>query len=53
MRELAVQSASATNSTSDRANLNAEFQALNTESTRQTGAAHGCNNRPVTDFTVT
>jgi flagellin len=38
MRELAVQSANATNSTSDRANLNAEFQALNTEITRQVGA---------------
>ncbi|MDH5470212.1 MAG: flagellin [Gammaproteobacteria bacterium] len=38
MRELAVQSANATNSTSDRANLNAEFQALNTEITRQIGA---------------
>ena len=31
MRELAVQSANGTNSTSDRANLNAEFQQLNTE----------------------
>jgi flagellin len=38
MRELAVQSANATNSTSDRANLNAEFQQLNTEITRQIGA---------------
>ena len=38
MRELAVQSANATNSTSDRANLNAEFQQLNTEITRQVGA---------------
>ena len=32
MRELAVQSANATNSGSDRINLNAEYQALNTES---------------------
>ncbi len=38
MRELAVQSANATNSTSDRANLDAEYQALNTEITRQVGA---------------
>jgi flagellin len=38
MRELAVQSANATNSTSDRANLDTEFQALNTEITRQIGA---------------
>jgi flagellin len=38
MRELAVQSANATNSTSDRANLNAEYQQLNTEITRQIGA---------------
>lgn len=38
MRELAVQSANATNSTSDRANLDAEYQALNTEITRQIGA---------------
>mgnify|MGYP001820608826 CR=1 FL=1 len=38
MRELAVQSANATNSTSDRINLNAEYQALNTEITRQIGA---------------
>lgn len=38
MRELAVQSANATNSTSDRANLDAEFQELNTEITRQVGA---------------
>ncbi len=38
MRELAVQSANATNSTSDRANLDAEFQALNTEITRQIGS---------------
>ena len=38
MRELAVQSANATNGTSDRINLNAEFQALNTEITRQVGA---------------
>lgn len=34
MRELAVQSANGTNSTSDRANLNAEFQQLNTEIAR-------------------
>jgi flagellin len=38
MRELAVQSANATNSGSDRINLNAEYQALNTEITRQVGA---------------
>ena len=38
MRELAVQSANATNSTGDRVNLNAEFQQLNTEITRQIGA---------------
>jgi flagellin len=38
MRELAVQSANGTNSTSDRANLDAEYQALNTEITRQVGA---------------
>lgn len=34
MRELAVQSANATNSTSDRANLDAEFQQLGAEVTR-------------------
>ena len=34
MRELAVQSANASNGTSDRANLDAEFQALNDEVTR-------------------
>ncbi|MCA3080763.1 MAG: flagellin FliC, partial [Rhodocyclaceae bacterium] len=34
MRELAVQSANATNSTGDRANLDAEYQALNDEVTR-------------------
>ncbi len=34
MRELAVQSANATNSAGDRANLNAEFQQLNSEVTR-------------------
>ena len=33
MRELAVQSANATNGTTDRINLNAEYQALNTEIT--------------------
>jgi flagellin len=38
MRELAVQSANATNSASDRANLNAEYQALDAEITRQVGA---------------
>ncbi|MGB5259965.1 MAG: flagellin [Gammaproteobacteria bacterium] len=38
MRELAVQSANATNSSTDRVNLNAEFQALNTEITRQIAA---------------
>lgn len=38
MRELAVQSANATNSASDRTNLDAEFQQLNTEITRQIGA---------------
>ena len=38
MRELAVQSANATNSAGDRANLNAEYQALNSEITRQVGA---------------
>ncbi len=35
MRELAVQSANATNSASDRANLDSEYQQLNTEITRQ------------------
>jgi flagellin len=45
MRELSVQSANATNTTADRANLDAEFQALNSEisrtitSTRFNGAA--------------
>jgi flagellin len=34
MRELAVQSANATNSTADRGNLNAEFQQLNSEIAR-------------------
>ncbi len=34
MRELAVQSANATNTTADRGNLDAEFQALNAEITR-------------------
>jgi len=34
MRELAVQSANASNSTTDRANLNAEYQQLNAEVTR-------------------
>jgi flagellin len=34
MRELSVQSANATNTTADRGNLNAEFQALNSEITR-------------------
>jgi flagellin len=34
MRELAVQSANATNSAGDRANLDAEYQALNSEVTR-------------------
>lgn len=34
MRELAVQSANGTNSASDRANLDAEYQALNSEITR-------------------
>ncbi len=34
MRELAVQSANGTNSTGDRANLNSEFQALNTDISR-------------------
>jgi flagellin len=38
MRELAVQSANATNSAGDRTNLDAEFQQLNTEITRQIGA---------------
>jgi flagellin len=38
MRELAVQSANATNSSTDRVNLNAEYQALNTEITRQIAA---------------
>ena len=38
MRELSVQSANATNSASDRINLNAEYQALNTEITRQVDA---------------
>ena len=35
MRELAVQSANATNSSTDRINLNAEYQQLNTEIGRQ------------------
>lgn len=38
MRELAVQSANATNTTADRGNLDAEFQALNAEVTRTIGA---------------
>lgn len=38
MRELAVQSANATNSAGDRINLNAEYQELNSEITRQVGA---------------
>jgi flagellin len=38
MRELAVQSANATNSASDRTNLNAEYVALNEEITRQVDA---------------
>ena len=38
MRELAVHSANATNSASDRTNLDAEYQQLNTEITRQVGA---------------
>ncbi len=38
MRELAVQSANATNGTSDRTNLNAEYAALGTEVVRQLAA---------------
>jgi flagellin len=38
MRELAVQSANATNTTADRGNLDAEFQALNSEVARTIGA---------------
>ena len=38
MRELAVQSANATNSATDRINLNAEFGELKTEITRQVGS---------------
>jgi flagellin len=38
MRELAVQSANATNTTADRANLDAEFQQLNSEITRTMSA---------------
>ncbi|MEY2894169.1 MAG: hypothetical protein RJA98_4077 [Pseudomonadota bacterium] len=38
MRELAVQSANGTNTDADKANLQAEFQALNDEITRVTGA---------------
>ncbi len=38
MRELAVQSANATNGISDRANLDAEYQALDAEITRTIGA---------------
>ena len=38
MRELAVQSANATNTTADRGNLDAEFQALNAEITRTVGS---------------
>jgi flagellin len=38
MRELAVQSANATNSATDRLNLDAEYQQLNTEIGRQIGA---------------
>jgi len=37
MRELAVQSANGTNSTGDRANLDAEFQALRDDTTRIAG----------------
>ena len=38
MRELSVQAANGTNSDADRTNLDAEYQALNTEITRQVGA---------------
>ena len=38
MRELAVQSANATNSVSDRLNLDSEYQQLNTEIIRQVGS---------------
>jgi flagellin len=38
MRELSVQAANATNSDADRTNLDAEYQALDTEITRQVGA---------------
>ena len=38
MRELSVQSANATNSASDRTNLDAEYQQLDSEITRQIGA---------------
>ena len=38
MRELAVQAGNATNTTADRGNLDAEFQALNQEVTRTIGA---------------
>ena len=45
MRELAVQSANGTNSTSDRANLDAEYQALDAEIVRigETTAFNGVN----------
>jgi flagellin len=46
MRELAVQSANGTNTGNDRANLQAEFLALNSEIERSVGAA-AFNNKPL------
>jgi flagellin len=46
MRELAVQSANGTNTAEDRANLQAEFLALNSEIERSVGAA-AFNNKPL------
>jgi flagellin len=51
MRELAVQSANDTNSVSDRASLDAEFQALVTEIDR-IATATSFNNRPLLDGTA-
>jgi flagellin len=54
MRELAVQSANATNSTSDRVNLDAEYQQLNKEVTRVlTGTTFNGNNLLSTAGTLT
>lgn len=54
MRELAVQSANATNSTSDRANLDAEYQQLSSEVTRVlTGTTFNGTDLLSTDATLT